>query len=90
MFLKYSEKIVGKASKRRNRKRKSTSRKNPNPSASRLSVSGYNYAPYQGNFLPVFQHFWVYGIEFFSFGMCLRPYHLEYTSSRPITEVKQG
>ena len=21
---------------------------------------------------------------------CLRPYHLEYTSSRPITEVKQG
>ena len=45
------------------------------------------YAPYQGNFLPVLL---VDGIEVFPLCMCLRPYHLEYTSSRPITEVKQG
>ena len=34
--------------------------------------------------------FLVDGVEVFPLCMCLRPYHLEYTSSRPITEVKQG
>ena len=29
-------------------------------------------------------------IKIFPLDWCLRPYHLEYTSSRPITEVKQG
>ena len=29
-------------------------------------------------------------IKIFTLEGCLRPYHLEYTSSRPITEVKQG
>ena len=31
-----------------------------------------------------------FGIKISPLEGCLRPYHLEYTSSRPITEVKQG
>ena len=31
-----------------------------------------------------------FGIKIFPLEGCLRPYHLEYTSSCPITEVKQG
>ena len=36
---------------------------------------------------PAFLDFY---IKIFPLEGCLRPYHLEYTSSRPITEVKQG
>ena len=34
--------------------------------------------------------FFKFCIKIFPLEGCLRPYHLECTSSRPITEVKQG
>ena len=40
-----------------------------------------------GSVRPSLLDFW---IKISALERCLRPYHLEYTSSRPITEVKQG
>ena len=52
----------------------------PVPLGAKISCAGHYYP----TLLPVLS-----SIKF-SHPPCLRPYHLEYTSSRPITEVKQG
>ena len=45
----------------------------------------HNRAPYISS---CYRSFLVDHLKFISELKCLRPYHLEYTSSRPITEVK--
>ena len=52
----------------------------PVGSGTKISCAGHNY-PTLSQVLSSIK---------FPHRPCLRPYHLEYTSSRPITEVKQG
>ena len=57
-------------------------------------VCGHITSSLSGTFVPVIFSFTLslllHHIKIFVLLQCLRPYHLEYTSSRPITEVKQG
>jgi len=43
----------------------------------------------QSSFFTAFFDFWKTNSVKIRFCKCLRPYHVEYTGSRPITEIKQ-